>query len=976
MSSLLSSSSSLSSGGPVPIPFITVDPHHPSQFIIDPAAAQLLSTIKGRICPIVVAGPYRSGKSTLLNLLLPPSPTPTPSTSSRRSGFAVGSTVQACTKGIWLWGEPIHLPHSNKTLLFLDSEGLGSIGAPATFDVQIFSLSILLSSLFLLNTHGAITESALEQLELVVQMTERVRVREAQPSAPSTSTSKRSAAPAPSSSTAASTDEELSALALHFPDFLWVLRDFALQLEDASGAPITPRQYLDQALQPVQGARSAEKNRIRRVLSLVFPRRDAVPLVRPVVDERTLQRLSQASEKELRPEFLAQMSHLRQRVYDQVKEKTVEGVTVTGPAYLTLASSYLRAMNTGGIPVIHSAWSSVIQVQGKLAVDDAIKAFTAQMKAALQGGALLTGEEFARLVKDARAEAVRVLREVAVGDAEVVTRLLGELEGRVEEVVEREKELNASRGREHNLGVWGAVWKRVGGDRVVEGGEEGQWEDVQARLLKEYNAQAKGEGKEEVMRRLLGEKTQRLMQRVGERRAEERKEAERVRKAKEAAEARAAEAEKEAARLRLESAYTAKEVERVQAERKAGEEEKKALMEERRRLEGELRDLQAESKRQRREHEKEVEELKGRLQKVEAERQRGEKEGAERQRREAEEKDAEIRTLKRQMEEEKKGRSTAELQLAREREELEEIASEMKGAKERAVGSDDRLSRVQGELQTALKEAAFYRDRFSQEAGEGEERSRELESLQRKNKALAVEVQQLRKESEESSREYAQMEARVKELVQLRKEQEQAKERIAQLEAEAKDFNRSRSEIERAGERSHKLEAELERSRERSQTLQTEVDDLRAQLSRRRPPSPIAVLGKRSREEREEEDKEDVDLQLDADDGDVGQSYASSLAPPVAAFRPSTFAGRRSLAPTRISSGGSSTAGSEEPVDPHGLTIPQLKSWLTELNVDFPMKAQKRDFYVGLLYRTLPELQDVFPRKLYPAPVKKARTGE
>lgn len=34
-------------------------------------------------------------------------------------------------------------------------------------------------------------------------------------------------------------------LAEHFPSFLWVLRDFALQLEDEQQRPITSRQYLE-----------------------------------------------------------------------------------------------------------------------------------------------------------------------------------------------------------------------------------------------------------------------------------------------------------------------------------------------------------------------------------------------------------------------------------------------------------------------------------------------------------------------------------------------------------------------------------------------------------------------------------------------------------------------------------------------------------------------------------------------------------
>jgi hypothetical protein len=43
-----------------------------------------------------VAGPQRTGKSFLSNRLL-----------KRMTGFAVGPTTMPCTKGIWIWGEPI-----------------------------------------------------------------------------------------------------------------------------------------------------------------------------------------------------------------------------------------------------------------------------------------------------------------------------------------------------------------------------------------------------------------------------------------------------------------------------------------------------------------------------------------------------------------------------------------------------------------------------------------------------------------------------------------------------------------------------------------------------------------------------------------------------------------------------------------------------------------------------------------------------
>lgn len=36
----------------------------------------------------------------------------------------------------------------------------------------------------------------------------------------------------------------------YFPSFMWVVRDFALQLVDTEGEPITSKEYLEKALHP------------------------------------------------------------------------------------------------------------------------------------------------------------------------------------------------------------------------------------------------------------------------------------------------------------------------------------------------------------------------------------------------------------------------------------------------------------------------------------------------------------------------------------------------------------------------------------------------------------------------------------------------------------------------------------------------------------------------------------------------------
>lgn len=82
----------------------------------------------------------------------------------------------------------------------------------------------------------------------------------------------------------------------YMPNFLWVLRDFVLDLEDEHGNPITASEYLEQSLQEkyaqplmlfllldltIARPGHSAKNDIRRALKEFFVRRDCATLVRP-----------------------------------------------------------------------------------------------------------------------------------------------------------------------------------------------------------------------------------------------------------------------------------------------------------------------------------------------------------------------------------------------------------------------------------------------------------------------------------------------------------------------------------------------------------------------------------------------------------------------------------------------------------------------------------------------------------------------
>jgi hypothetical protein len=157
---------------------------------------------------------------------------------NRSNGFGVGPTINPCTKGMWIWGRPVQgfTPEGDPiNVLIVDTEGLGALDEDSNHDTRIFSLAILLSSYFIYNSVGSIDESALQNLSLVINLTKHIQLK--------------------SSSGGSFSDDNIDTeeYSAHFPAFMWVVRDFTLQLVDNDNEPISSKDYLERALDLQKG---------------------------------------------------------------------------------------------------------------------------------------------------------------------------------------------------------------------------------------------------------------------------------------------------------------------------------------------------------------------------------------------------------------------------------------------------------------------------------------------------------------------------------------------------------------------------------------------------------------------------------------------------------------------------------------------------------------------------------------------------
>ncbi|XP_058159197.1 guanylate-binding protein 6-like [Dasypus novemcinctus] len=319
------------------------------QLSVNQKALRILDKISQPVVVVAIVGLNHTGKSYLMNRL-----------ARENNGFPLGSTVQSGTKGIWMWCVP-HPSKPDHTLVLLDTEGLGDVekGDPEN-DSWIFALAVLLSSAFIYNSMSTIYNNTLKQLHYVTNLTELIRAK---------------------SSPNSCGEEDATGFANFFPDFIWTVWDFTLELK-VQGRPIEEDEYLEYALKSIPGEHPKVKNanKSRECIRHFFPERKCFVFDRPRNEKKLLACIENVLENQLNPKFRDQSNNFCSYIYTHARTKTLRhGVKVTGNRLGTLVVTYVDTINSGEVPCLENAVTTLAQRENSVAVQKAADHYSEQM---------------------------------------------------------------------------------------------------------------------------------------------------------------------------------------------------------------------------------------------------------------------------------------------------------------------------------------------------------------------------------------------------------------------------------------------------------------------------------------------------------------------------------------------------------------------------------------------------------------------
>uniref|UniRef100_A0A673M315 Guanylate-binding protein 1-like n=1 Tax=Sinocyclocheilus rhinocerous TaxID=307959 RepID=A0A673M315_9TELE len=324
-----------------------IDTESGGKLYVKESALQILQKIEQPVVVVAVVGLYRTGKSYLMNRL-----------AGKQTGFALGSTIESKTKGIWMWCVP-HPTKAGTTLVLLDTEGLGDVDkGDSKHDSNIFCLAVLLSSTLVYNSRGTIDNRAVEELQYVTELTECIKVKSSNNEA-----------------------DDSGEFVKFFPSFIWAVRDFTLERK-IYGNDATEDEYLEFALKLKVGTskKVMEYNLPRECIQNYFPSRKCFTFPFPTAPEN-VSRLEKLDSADISSDFLEVTENFCKYAFEKSEVKKLkDGIIVSGRVLGHLAKNYVDTISSGVVPCLENAVIAMAKIENEAAVKDGLEIYQSGME--------------------------------------------------------------------------------------------------------------------------------------------------------------------------------------------------------------------------------------------------------------------------------------------------------------------------------------------------------------------------------------------------------------------------------------------------------------------------------------------------------------------------------------------------------------------------------------------------------------------
>lgn len=135
-------------------------------------------------------------------------------------------------------------------------------------------------------------------------------------------------------------------------------------------------------LQPINGdsVDIKKKNQIRTTINNYFKHRECHCLVRPVNDEKQLQKIEEVPLKNMKPLFLQGLNTLKEKIKLNMKPKIINGKTLTGNMLLNMTFEYLDALNNENAPNIYTSLERIIHAETRKVCEEVLNQFYDKVK--------------------------------------------------------------------------------------------------------------------------------------------------------------------------------------------------------------------------------------------------------------------------------------------------------------------------------------------------------------------------------------------------------------------------------------------------------------------------------------------------------------------------------------------------------------------------------------------------------------------